>query len=535
MQRIRKAYQAYYRAARGTVLGFFVMTILQKTLSVLMPDNTRALIDSAVYGGEAGAFGTIAVRELLLTAGFMVFLCIRYYLQNKIEIDATAFQRERVLLQVSKLDDTQMRSKPIGYYLQLVNGDIDTSKGLVATDLCIFITNIFFAIAMIGYMLSVDAGLTLIFFVVIPLFAIITKIMIPKLEAANKRLIEASETINNTVDDVIGGAQTIKLANAYAFMAKRINAFFAHYTDLKMKYMRLDLLYDFVLVTGLLNFGNILIYCIGGYMVIRGRVTIGTITIFAVYFSNLWNCAESFMAFFKEYKMKLISIDRINDFFAMKLEQEAPAEAALPPFEELRLQNVSFSYEHAEAATLQHCHLQIQRGDKLLIIGDNGSGKSTLARLLVKLLRADAGEITYNGVSYEEIPPSEIRGKICLLTAEPFVFAGDLQTNLFGANGQLSLLKDVGIYDDIQKGGGNLSSGQKKTLQMSRGLASPCDVYVFDEPLSFIDAHTKQEMIAFIETEFADKTVIVISHDPAVWRFCDKVYRIENGGIVRER
>ena len=145
-------------------------------------------------------------------------------------------------------------------------------------------------------------------------------------------------------------------------------------------------------------------------------MTVGTIMTFSLYFSTLWNSVEGFMDFFKEYRVKQVSLARLDDMHSMCPEEAAPQGEALPAFEKLTCDHISFAYE--DKPVFADFSLEVRKGERVLITGENGSGKSTIARLLVGLLAPDRGTIAYNGQNIASVDVAALREKVLLIPAE---------------------------------------------------------------------------------------------------------------------
>lgn len=249
-----------------------------------------------------------------------------------------------------------------------------------------------------------------------------------------------------------------------------------------------------------------------------GKMTVGTITIFSLYFSSLWNSVDGFMAFFKEYRVKLISLSRLTELHSVRPEKTEAEK--LPPFEKISCNHIDFSYE--ERSILSDFSMEIKKGERVLITGENGSGKSTLVRLLTGLLSPDHGSICYNDLSLSEIDGSVLREKILLIPADPFIIDGAPEDNLWKEN-ETQLPQHLRFERPIEKKGANLSNGQKKQLQLYRSLSTDAELVIFDEPFNFIDKSGRAAFWKEILQSFSGRTLIVISHDPFPAKDCDRI------------
>lgn len=186
--------------------------------------------------------------------------------------------------------------------------------------------------------------------------------MIPRIEKAEKSVIEQEEQVNDVIDMLYVGNDSIKAANAQSYFANIANGFTQKLLKLKIKYAMQEELYDSLFVNGLMNLVNILVFCIGGFRVLQGAVTFGAVNTFTFYFSTLWSNVEGFMSFLKQYNDKQISLKRLSEFYEEAHEDTMEQSTFLPSFEQLRLQDVSLSLDNS--LILSKFNLTVNKGGK---------------------------------------------------------------------------------------------------------------------------------------------------------------------------
>ena len=523
MKKLWRYFHSFYQKHGWLVILYVFLTVLHKGLAFLTPQALQRFIDAAVKQ-DLKTFTAFFWLNLALTLAFVAALTFRSYIQELGETHAAAMSSERVLRDMLFLPFQKLRQKSVGHYIHLMERDVDRVKGLAFYDLTVFASNVVLTAGMLVYMLQMDGGLSLIVVLTIPLLVLITKIMLPKVEKAEEAALNEAEHVNDMVDDCYTGGETIRASNAESFFAGRAHKAVMRLAALQKKRAKANVLYDALLITGLMNIANILIYCVGGFRVVNGFLTIGVVNTFALYFSSLWNCVEGFMEFVKEYKVKQISLERLSALHRLSLGDEEGCLEKLAPFQRLEVRDLCYAYD--EKTVLNHVSFNVQRGERLLITGENGSGKSTLARLLCKLLSPSSGAILYNGCDYRKIDAAVLRSRIQLVPAEAFLVEGDWKDNLLGAAQTIkppSSLQNI----SIAKGGGNLSGGQRKQMQLFRCMVSEADVILLDEPFNFLDNEAKQRLWNEILHVFERKTLIIISHDPYPQKDCTRVLPLQ--------
>ncbi len=189
--------------------------------------------------------------------------------------------------------------------------------------------------------------------------------------------------------------------------------------------------------------------------------------------------------------------------------------------------------------------LDVQRCELLGIVGASGSGKSSLLRLLNRLDEPTSGTVFLDTVDYRQIPPRTLRQRLGMVTQRPFLFPGDVGSNLrFGPSqrGEMladneiaSLLERVGLPGFASRNVANLSGGEQQRVSLARTLANRPEILLLDEPTSALDEHAKVGVEELIRKMVSENcfTFVMVTHDrDQARRLCHRVALIESGKLV---
>jgi putative ABC transport system ATP-binding protein len=188
---------------------------------------------------------------------------------------------------------------------------------------------------------------------------------------------------------------------------------------------------------------------------------------------------------------------------------------------------------------VRHCEL-------LGVVGASGSGKSSFLRLLNRLDEPTSGTVYLGDQDYRQIPPPTLRQRVGMVTQRPFLFPGDIASNLrFGPTQRgetlpdseiASLLERVGLSGFAARNVANLSGGEQQRVSLARSLANRPEILLLDEPTSALDEQAKvgiEELIRKLVSEHC-LTFVLVSHDrDQARRLCDRVAFIEAGRLIR--
>lgn len=209
----------------------------------------------------------------------------------------------------------------------------------------------------------------------------------------------------------------------------------------------------------------------------------------------------------------------------------------------LSLHDTTFGYRAGLPPVLQKFELAIAPGERLALIGPSGAGKTTLAMLLMRQIDPGHGVVRLGGVDLRELDPDALRRTIGFLPQRPVLFRDTLAENLRLARpdaadaelraaleiaglGPLLARLPAGLDTWIDEAGTNLSGGEARRVALARLVLADCPIVILDEPTTGLDAATARGLAATLDAWLGDRTVVMITHDPALLPRHDRVVRL---------
>ena len=211
----------------------------------------------------------------------------------------------------------------------------------------------------------------------------------------------------------------------------------------------------------------------------------------------------------------------------------------------IEFKNVSFTYDRQEI--MKNVSFQIRPKSFTAIVGKSGSGKSTIFRLLLRLYKANKGQILLDDENIYEYSTDVYSSNVAIVTQKPFIFDMSIRENLSlvdsNHENQIKACKRAGIHDYIMslKNGyntkligdaENISSGQKQLIALARTLLSKSEVLLFDEVTSSLDMNTSKQIINILKDLKKDHTILMITHKPQLMKMADEIIVIDKGKLV---
>lgn len=254
-----------------------------------------------------------------------------------------------------------------------------------------------------------------------------------------------------------------------------------------------------------------------------------------------------------QYQRTLASYDRVRRLRGLPVEADG-GDGTLVPAEvrgEIVLDGVTFAYPGRRAA-LEDLSLTIPAGQVTALVGATGSGKTTIAKLLMRFQDPEAGRVLLDGRDVRDLRRHGLRHAIGFVAQEPFLFDGSIADNIrygsFGASDEAVLRAAAmaeahtfiatlpGGYDTlIGERGAALSGGQRQRIALARAILKDSPIVILDEATSAVDNETEAAIQRTLRGFAAGRTMVVIAHRLSTVRYADRIYVMDEGGVVAEQ
>ncbi len=525
--------------------------VLSVSLDMLSPQIILHLVDDVILGGDNRYVNLLLAGILLIGVGRFIFQYIKEYIFDYVSVNIACHLRRDLFVHVEHLDTAFFDKNNTGEIMARVKDDIDRIWDALSYVSMLIIEVFIHTVIIIFCMSRLSLPLTVIPVISMGICGVLAFLLEKKLDKVYEDISEENAVLNTTAEENIGGVRTVK---AFAREKHEIEKFKKHnekYCELSIKETETFVKYYpyFQFISRILPF---LILFGGGYMYLKGKMTLGEVSAFVAYSQNIvWPMemlgwlTNSFASAIASYK----KINKIYDEASKIVEPENPV--ALPVVHgDIRFENVSFHKEDMHEI-LSDISFEVKSGKTLGIMGATGAGKTSVVSLLTRLYDATSGRICLDGVDIKDISLSTLRGSISLIMQDVFLFSDTISENIrMGDKPHISdkVIREasrkacaddfIEKMDDeyetiIGERGVGLSGGQKQRISIARALAKKHPILIMDDSTSALDMETERKIQETL-SELKDTTKIIIAHRISAVKDADEII-ILNEGRIAER
>jgi len=215
----------------------------------------------------------------------------------------------------------------------------------------------------------------------------------------------------------------------------------------------------------------------------------------------------------------------------------------------INFHDVWFAYKE-EDFVLKGFSLQLQRGEKVALVGETGGGKTTVTRLLSRLYDVNRGVIELDGIDLREFPLQKLRQRIGIVLQDPYLFTGTVADNIclgdararervhlaariVGADRFIEKLPS-GYDENVRERGNNFSAGERQLISFARAVAFDPEILVLDEATASVDSEAENLIQEGLRGLMAGRTTLVVAHRLSTIRDADRIVVIHRGEKVEE-
>lgn len=470
---------AYAKPYLWLIFGTLLLILANTALSLLHPFILRDLIDRTIPTGNIQRLIWLGVILLLIPALTGLINVVQRRLNSRVGEGVIFDLRNTLYTRLQRMSLRFFTNTRVGELMSRLNNDVVGAQNAISHTLVGIITNAIQVVAVLSVMLTLEWRLTLISIMIMPLFMLTAQLLGKKLRDISRKQMEANAQMNAMMNETlnIGGALLVKLFGRQAYEVEIFSQRAGQVRDLGVRRAFIGSI--FVAIIGLIaSVGSAMVYGVGGFLVIKGAFTIGTIVAFGSYLGNLYGSLSGLSNAPVEFATSMVSFERVFEIIDLPVdipEKENAIELS-PVRGEIAFDNVSFKYEtgdevllsdvrrygsmdsvttvlssspispetehkivdeeevapksQARGSALENISFKADPGELVALVGPSGAGKTTITYLIPRLYDPTEGIIRIDGYDLRDVTLSSLSNQIGMVTQETYLYHDTIRTNL---------------------------------------------------------------------------------------------------------
>lgn len=515
----------------------FVLSIIYTIFNIVNTFYFKIIIDNT----------TLSIRAYFYLFLFFLFITI-------IKI-ITDFIRNRLLIYINKMIDKSLMentfkhllSLPWQYFNSRTTGDIiarlnDLSyvRELISKTSIILLVDLVLVAGSLIVMWFIDYNLFLVAILIFVIYFSVVYIFNRSVKSFVINNQEATAAVSSSLVETVTGINTIKNLciedQAYQNAMEKYNTLLDNNYLFSKKYNFVKTFKEFIAGGGWLT-----ITLLGSLLITGNVLSIGDFIIFHFFLNFFLEPMKNIFEVEPLLRASSSALVRTSEFFNIEKENVNGMKEITDG--SLSMSNLTFAYNGIDRV-ISDININVGSGEKIMMNGPSGSGKSTIAKMLMRYLDVKPQQILIDGLDTLDYSLSAIRGSICYISQDETIFTDSLYNNITLNrdidDDSVTKVLNIACVDEIlarhnsdcymllEENGANLSGGEKQRIMIARALLKKSQIFIFDESMSEMNVSLERSVLRNIFDNYADKTIIVISHRLDNADLYDRVIMVDN-------
>ena len=542
----------YLKPHKKVLIISFLLSMISTALGMIQPLFAKVLIDKVLLSQQYELLLTLLAAVIcLLVISFLIRIS-NSYIYTRYSAKLLFQMREDLFDHLLKVPLSFFSKRKIGDIYSRIAADMADIQGLVTDTLPGYLFNFLTCLLTATILLWLNWQMAVLSFCFLPVAIYLVSLIRPKLLKLAKNLAESNADIAHFLFESLTGTSLIRAFGAERLESKKLQEKQSGILKILLRYQVLGA-FSRSVPTFYTILNTIVVFGYGGFLVMKGSLSIGSLVAFAIYQGRVFGPLQGLMDGFLAMQKAKVAINRVKEILDVQpaFQEDGKIELSWQALKgEISVQNVSFAYEEEEPV-LNNLSFHIPAGKITAIMGPSGIGKTTICHLIMRLFDPDSGTVALDGVNFKAFKIEWLRNQIALVSQDTFLFHSTILENIGYSKPKASkeeivaAAKAACIHDYIRSRpdqyqtvvgdrGVRLSGGQKQRISIARSILMEPRILILDEATAFLDTSVEKQLKETIRLLMQGKTTIVISHRLSTIQGVDKIIALEKEGIVYE-
>ncbi len=528
-----------------------VFVLIYTLLGLAGPYLMGRAIDQFITTKQAAGLAGIALLMLAVYLLNNLFQAIANWVMSDISQRALKLMRTDLFTHLQNLPISFFDRNPAGELMSRLTNDIDAINQAVSQNVTSLIASVLSMVGILVAMFVLDRWLALASLLVVPIMFWFTQFVARYTRKGFRELQRHLGESNAVMEEAISGEKVIK-----AFRRNdSVVATFRERNEAVFKagvYANSYALLLMPLTNVLGNFFVIVLAGLGGWLALRGLVSVGIIATFITYGQNFTNPLRQIANLYNSIQAALAGAERVFEVIdtPVEVDEGCRQEEPVSVHGDVCFENVNFEYRPG-VPVLKNMSLEARPGEIFALVGPTGAGKTTIINLLMRFSEVNSGQISIDGHDIRDICKTDLRRSLGLVLQDTFLCSTTVRENIrFGrleatdeevveaakmADADHFIRQLPQSYDtQLSERASNLSQGQRQLLSIARAILADPSILILDEATSSVDTRTEARIQKALLRLMAGRTSFVIAHRLSTIRDAKHILVINNGEIVEQ-
>ena len=542
------------RPYRLRVAAMFVSLLLATAAALAPAPLAKLAIDDGIIKHDTATLNLVVGAFIVSAVVLWAASAVQTYLVGWVGQRALQDLRVRVFEHLQSLSIGFYSRKRAGVLVSRLTNDVQALDQLVSDGVVTLFQSSLMLIGTVVILLTLDAKLALLSFIVIPLLLGASLAFRIASADAYRLTREKIAWVTSYLQETLSGVRVVRAFGQERRHLDRFAELNEENRAANMKTVYLNAAY-FPAIEMLSAVTTVGILLYGGYQAIHGDIQIGVLVGFIAALNNFFDPIQQLSQLYTTYQSGMAALDKIFELLDEEPELvDAPGALELGRLDgRVSFDGVSFCYGAGDGATwaLREVSIEVPPGQTVALVGATGAGKSTMAKLVARFYDPTAGTVSVDGHDLRGVTARSLRSQLGIVPQEGFLFSGTIRDNIafgrpdatdqeiaaaahaVGAHEFIEALEH-GYDTEVGERGAQISAGQRQLIAFTRALIADPRILVLDEATSNVDIHTETRIETGLRRLLAGRTAIVIAHRLSTIRGAGKIVVLEHGRVVEE-